>query len=101
MGSKIVNENVHAPAESANSAQSLYTDEDRNTTSLPSPPFSVGATESDSGRRENDSHSTEVAGGELSISRSSACATKGVNSGSSSIEALLESQANRSNRRHE
>ncbi|KAL9134027.1 MAG: hypothetical protein Q9175_004792 [Cornicularia normoerica] len=47
--------------------ESLHTNKNNNTTTLPSPP-SVKATESDSGRNENGLHLVEVVGGELTVS---------------------------------
>lgn len=69
--------------------ESLHENGNGDTTSLPSPPSSVKATRSDSGRNENDSHSAEVAGGEPSVSAISASANKGADSGTRNKATLL------------
>lgn len=79
MASEAVDEQARAQAESTNSMKSLPINENGDNTSLPSPPSSVKATGSDSGRNENDSHSAEFAGGEPSLGGSSASANRGAN----------------------
>lgn len=65
-------EQVHAQTESADGIEKPHTKESPKITSLPSPPTSVMAAESDSGGRGNDSHPAVLAGGEQSLRGSSA-----------------------------
>lgn len=81
MGSKAVDQQVHVQADPTHSMKSLRPDENSKSTSLPSPPSSVKATESESGRNENGSHPGEVAAGEPPVAGSSAGAHGGANAG--------------------
>ena len=63
---------VDAQTDTTNSIENPHTKKDHRSTSLPSPPTSVMAADSESDRRRNDSHSGELAGGELSLGGSSA-----------------------------
>lgn len=88
MGSKAVDEEAHLQAETTSSMESLHTNKNNNTTTLPSPP-SVKATESDSGRNENGLHLVEVVGGELTVSGNFASAPKGANAGMKNTATLV------------
>lgn len=93
MATKAADEHVHSPADTTNSMKSVEPNENKDTLSLPSPPSSVKATESDSGRKENDPHSTEAAGGEPSAAGSSSSAPNGANGGMTSAAAVVGLQA--------
>ena len=98
MGSKAADKQVHAHVETTSVMESLPTDKGGNAPSLPSPPSSVNATQSDGGRNENGWHSGETAGGELSVIGSSADAHRGANADGTRLEILMGLQANCSNR---
>lgn len=72
MEQKAAENKVAAQIENTNSIETPDTKEDRGSTSLPSPPVSLVAAESDSGRRKNESHLGELAGGEPPHGESSA-----------------------------
>lgn len=97
MASEAADEQVHAQAKSTNSMKAPLINENGITTSLPSPPSSVKATGSDSGRNENDSHSAEVAGCEPSVGGSSASASIEASAGIKNTATLGRLQANRWN----
>ena len=95
MASEAVDKQVHPQAESTESMKSSPINEKDNAKSLPSPPLSVKATGSDSGRNESDSHSAEVAGGKPSVGGSSASANRGASAGNIHMAALVRLKANR------
>ena len=94
MASKAVDKKYHVDTQSTNGMESVHTNENSGAMSLPSPPSSVKATVSDSGRNEHGSHSAEVAGSEPSVSGTSASANKGVIAGSDHFYSLVGLQAN-------
>ena len=93
MESNAAEEPVRTGAEPTDIVEGLPTNQDNNTTSLPSPPTSVKATDLDSHRNADSSLSGEVAGSESSIS-----AHGGAKGSILHTVALIEVQANRQTR---
>lgn len=90
MERKAAEKQVAAQTEPTNSMENPNTKEDRGSMSLPSPPSSLVAAESDSGRRENDSHSRELADGEPSLGGSTAHTHTEADAGMKNSTALLQ-----------
>ncbi len=77
-------------SETTHSVDGLHANKNTNTTSLPSPPPSVNATELDSGRNANGSLSGEAAASDLPESGASESAPVGDDAGIVKTTALIE-----------
>ncbi len=93
MESNAVDDQAHFQPAITESVESAYANENGNTASLPSPP-SAKAGVSDSGHKENDSHSVKLTRVELSVNGSSTNANGGANAGNTHPDNLVGLQAN-------